>query len=58
MALEETMGSFIDRVRLQAKYDAINEYHEKVKQTLINNGFYPAIVKNVLEDVKKEMVGE
>ena len=34
----------------------IKDYHEKVKQALIDKSFYPVIVKNVLEQIKEEMV--
>ena len=38
--------------------DGAKKFYEKVKQTLIDKGFFPAIVKSVMEDVKKEMVGD
>ena len=38
--------------------DGAKKFYENVKLTLIGKGFYPAIVKNVMEEVKKEMVGD
>lgn len=38
--------------------DGVKKFYENVKQVLIERGFYPAIVKSVLEEVKKEMVGD
>lgn len=40
------------------KVEAVKEYHEKIKQKLLDKGFYPAIVKSVLDEAEKEMVGE
>ena len=36
--------------------DGVKEFAENVRQTLIDKGFYPAIVKSVLEATEKEMV--
>ena len=41
-----------------AKCEAVKEFVEKVKQKLLDKGFYPAIVKSVLDEAEKEMVGE
>ena len=38
--------------------EGIKEFAEKVKQKLLDKGFYPAIVKSVLDEAEKEMVGE
>lgn len=38
--------------------EAINAYHEKVKKRCIEGGIFPVIVKKIIEDVRKEMVGE
>lgn len=38
--------------------NAIKEFADRVKSNLIEKGFYPAIVKNVLEETQKELVGE
>ena len=38
------------------KAEAYKEYHEKVKQKLLDKGFYPAIVKSAFDEVEKEMV--
>ena len=40
------------------KAEAVKEYREKVKQKLLDKGFYPAIVKSVLDEAEKETVGE
>lgn len=40
------------------KAEAIKEYMERVKTGLIEGGIYPVLVKNTLDRVKKEMVGE
>ena len=40
------------------KAKAIKEYKEKVEQTLKSKGFWLVIIKNVLNDVEKEMVGD
>ena len=37
--------------------DGAKKFAENVRRELIEKGFYPAIVKNVMEEVKKEMVG-
>lgn len=41
-----------------AKAKTIKEYKEKVKRKLLRKGFYFAILKNVLNDVEREMVGD
>ena len=38
--------------------DGVKEFAENVRQTLIDKGFYPAIVKSVMEETEKEMVGD
>ena len=38
--------------------DGAEKFYENVKLTLIGKGFYLAIVKSVMEEVKKEMVGD
>ena len=40
------------------KAEAYKEFAEKVKHKLLDKGFYPAIVKSVLDEAEKEMVGE
>ena len=40
------------------KAEAYKEFAEKVKQKLLDKGFYPVIVKSVLDEAEKEMVGE
>lgn len=42
----------------EIKSEAITEYHEEVKKRCIEGGIYPVIVKNIMEDVRKEMAGE
>ena len=44
--------------RTKIKAEAIKEYHAVVKQRLLDKGFYPAIVKCVIEEVAQEMVGD
>ncbi len=39
----------------RAKFEAINTYHEEVTKRCIESGIYPVIVKNIMEDVRKEM---
>ena len=51
-ACEGSNGTFDD------EYVKDTAFSEDVKQTLIGKGFYPAIVKSVLEATEKEMVGE
>ena len=34
----------------------VEKFYENVKLTLIGKGFYPAIVKNVLEEIKNGMI--
>ena len=36
--------------------EAYKECYEKVKQKLLDKGFYPAIVKSAFDEVEKEMV--
>ena len=36
----------------------IRRYKEKVEQTLKSKGFWLVIIKNVLNDIEKEMVGD
>lgn len=38
--------------------DGAKKFCENVKLTLIGKGFYPAIVKSVMEETEKEMVGK
>ena len=38
--------------------DGAKKFCENVKAALIGKGFYPAIVKNVMEATEKEMVGD
>ena len=40
------------------KAKAIKDYKSKVEQTLKSKGFWLVIIKNVLNDVEKEMVGD
>lgn len=40
------------------KAEAYKEFAEKVKQKLLDKGFYPVIVKSVLDEAEKETVGE
>ena len=35
----------------------VEKFYENVKLTLIGKGFYPVIVKNVLEEIKNGMIG-
>lgn len=46
---------FMNNVR---KAEAIKEYHKKVRHRLLDKGFYPAIVKCVLDEVEEEIVGD
>ena len=41
-----------------AKAEAIKEYMKRVKAGLIKGGIYPVLVKNTLDRVKEEMVGD
>jgi hypothetical protein len=45
--------TFLDRREIRA--DAINEFAERLKETLIASGIYPVIVKNSIEKIAKEM---
>ena len=38
--------------------EGVKTFAEKVKSNLIEKGFYPAIVKCVLEEAQKELVGD
>ena len=38
-----------------ARAEAINAYFDEVKKRCIESGIYPVIVKNIMEDVRKEM---
>ena len=40
------------------KSEAITEYMEEVKRRCIKSGLYPVIIKNILHNVKEDMVGE
>jgi hypothetical protein len=42
----------------RGRAEAITKYHEEVKKRCIEGGIYPVIVKNIMEDARKEMVGE
>lgn len=42
----------------QIKSEAITEYMEEVKRRCIKSGLYPVIIKNILHNVKEDMVGE
>ena len=42
----------------EEKFEAITAYMAEVERRCIESGIYPVIVKNVLHNVKKEMVGE
>lgn len=46
----------LDKSEIKAK--AYKEFAEMVKSNLIEKGFYPAIVKCVLEETQNELVGE
>ena len=49
----------LERIKIEAlKAEAIKEYHKKVRHRLLDKGFYPAIVKCVLDEVEEEMVGD
>lgn len=50
----ETLAKFL----CQIEAEAIKEYKERVEQELIAKGLYPVVVKNVLEETEKEMVGD
>ena len=41
-----------------AQAEAVIEFTERLKAGLIEGGIYPVLVKNVIEMVKKEMLGE
>lgn len=38
--------------------DGVEQFCENVRLTLIGKGFYPAIVKSAMEEIKKEMIGD
>lgn len=40
------------------KRTAITEYMEEVKRRCIKSGLYPVIIKNILHNVKEDMVGK
>jgi hypothetical protein len=42
----------------KAKTKAIKNYKEQARQKLRDKGFYPVFVKNALDEVEKEMVGD
>ncbi len=57
--LKESYAAYEETTGLKwARAEAINSYHEEVKKRCIEGGIYPAIVKKIMEDVRKEMVGE
>lgn len=39
-----------------AKSEAITEYMEEVERRCIKSGLYPVIIKNILHNIKEEMV--
>lgn len=41
---------------LYARAEAISEFAERLKTTLIANGIYPVIVKNSIEKIAKELL--
>lgn len=41
-----------------ARAEAITEFAERLKKTLIASGIYPVIVKNSIEKIAKELKGE
>lgn len=49
---------YADALVARAKSEAIKEYKERVKQELIAKGLYLVVVKNVLNNVEKEMEGD
>lgn len=59
-SLQETKSDLEDyqRAYKNAEAEAINTYFEEVTKRCIESGIYPVIVKKIMEDVRKEMVGE
>jgi signal recognition particle GTPase len=45
-------------IRRAERAEAINEFAERLKAKLIEGGIYPAIVKNAIDKIEKEMKGE
>ena len=58
--LLKIVDSFTETCKLysEIKADAIKAYHKTVKECLLVKGLYPAIVKCVMDEVEKEMVGD
>lgn len=55
--LKESYAAYEETTGLKwARAKAITEYHEEVKKRCIESGIYPVIVKNIMEDVRKELV--
>ena len=46
---------YVEEAQRIARADAINEFAERLKSTLIAGGIYPVLVKNSIEKIAKEM---
>lgn len=54
----QRLGASATRKMVNARAEAINAYSDEVRKRCTEIGIYPVIVKNIMEDVRKEMVGE
>jgi hypothetical protein len=55
--LERLLDEKCDRC-IESGVEIINAYHIEVRKRCTESGIYPVIVKKIMEDVRKEMVGE
>ena len=56
--LNVDLEGFASEYDKKIKAEAYKEFAEKIKQKLLDKGFYPAIFKSVLDEADKEMIGE